>query len=162
MALLSAQGKSMIREIKLLCLWRIKTICLNGIKWPWCLQWSGWRWEQATPCQKEMQWSGKALVHLGLTLWQLNFNMFSARKVEIYKEKESQRTKGGEEKQLWRWVLNPLNHNGNSYNESSGFPFSDTNICNYSFHLVLALGCQLLIKNITLLGQVELNSLVQF
>lgn len=33
-------------------------------------------------------------------------------------------------------------------------PFSNMNICNYCFHLVLVLGCQLLM-NITLLGQLE-------
>lgn len=33
--------------------------------------------------------------------------------------------------------------------------FSNTNICNYSFHLVLVLGCQLLLKNIMLLGQLN-------
>lgn len=33
--------------------------------------------------------------------------------------------------------------------------FSNMNICNYSFHLVLVLGCQLLLKNITLLGQLN-------
>lgn len=38
------------------------------------------------------------------TLWLLNFNMFSARKTEIYKEEKSQRTSGREVMWARRWV----------------------------------------------------------